>query len=36
MAAQNRLSINHWSMRTTPCEQFICAVAAAGIESVGL
>ena len=36
MAAQNRLSINQWSMRTTPCEQFICAVAAAGIESVGL
>lgn len=36
MAAQNRLSINQWSMRTTPCEQFISAVAAAGIESVGL
>lgn len=36
MTAENRLSINQWSMRTTPCEQFIGAVAAAGIESVGL
>lgn len=32
----NHLSINQWSMKTTPCDQFITAVADAGIESVGL
>lgn len=32
----SRLSINQWSMRSTPCEQFITAVADAGIGSVGL
>ncbi len=32
----SRLSINQWSMRTTPCDQFITAVADAGLESVGL
>lgn len=32
----SRLSINQWSMRTTPCDQFITAVADAGLESLGL
>lgn len=32
----SRLSINQWSMRTTPCDQFIGAVADSGLSSVGL
>ncbi|GAA2180852.1 sugar phosphate isomerase/epimerase [Brooklawnia cerclae] len=31
-----RLSINQWSMKTTPCDRFIDAVARAGLDSVGL
>lgn len=36
MLATQRFSVNQWSMRTTPCAEFITAVADAGIESVGL
>ncbi len=36
MEPTQRLSINQWSMRPTPCEQFITGVAQAGIGSVGL
>lgn len=32
----SRLSINQWSMKTTPCDEFIQAVADSGLESVGL